>query len=380
MRVSLPSPACAPEGVSSGAAHNGALDTTCINTMRTLVMDAVQKANSGHPGAAMSMAPVAYTLWQNVLRYDPADPLWPNRDRFVLSIGHASMLLYTLIHLAGIRQVKDGKVTAEPALSVADLEQFRQLGSKTPGHPEYGHTTGVETTTGPLGAGCATSAGMAMAEKWLAARYNRPGFELFDHAVYTLCGDGDMMEGVTSEAASLAGHLKLGNLIWIYDSNRISIEGSTDVAFTENVAERFAAYGWQVLELHDANDTAALQTLLTQARAETDRPTLIIAHSVIAWGAPHKAGKASAHGEPLGTEEVRETKKALGWPEDSQFLVPDGVLAHLQAGLGARGAAERARWYALFDAYRAANPAEAAELDAIFANTLPTGWDEALPT
>lgn len=379
MRVSLPSPAYAPEGVSSGAARNATLDMTCINTMRTLVMDAVQKANSGHPGAAMSMAPVAYTLWQNVLRYDPADPLWPNRDRFVLSIGHASMLLYTLIHLAGIRQVRDGKVTAEPALSVADLEQFRQLGSKTPGHPEYGHTTGVETTTGPLGAGCATSAGMAMAEKWLAARYNRPGFELFNHAVYTLCGDGDMMEGVTSEAASLAGHLKLGNLIWIYDSNRISIEGSTDVAFTENVAERFAAYGWQVLDLPDANDTATLQTLLTQARAETGRPTLIIAHSVIAWGAPHKAGKASAHGEPLGVEEVRETKKALGWPEDSQFLVPDGVLDHMQAGIGARGGAERARWYALFDAYRAAHPDEAAELDAIFARTLPTGWDEALP-
>lgn len=289
MRVSFSTPLRAPAGAEAGRVNSP--DTLCINTIRTLVMDAVQNANSGHPGAAMSMAPIAYTLWQNTLNYDPTAPLWPNRDRFVLSIGHASMLLYALIHVAGIRQVTNGKVTDEPALSVEDLRQFRQFGSKTPGHPEYGHTTGVETTTGPLGAGCGNSVGMAIAEKWLAARYNMPGFTLFDHHVYTLCGDGDMMEGVSSEAASLAAHLELGNLTWIYDSNRISIEGSTYVAFTENVAERFAAYGWQVLELKDANDTAAFAELLAQSRAQTSKPTLIIAHSVIAWGAPHKAGK-----------------------------------------------------------------------------------------
>ncbi|MFT9016189.1 MAG: transketolase [Acetobacter sp.] len=382
MRVSLPTPVCAPAGAEAGgpakACATGA-DRLCIDTIRTLVMDAVQKANSGHPGAAMSMAPVAYTLWQDVLTYDPADPLWPNRDRFVLSIGHASMLLYTLIHLFGVRQVHDGKVTADPALTVADLAQFRQFGSRTPGHPEHGHTSGVETTTGPLGAGCGNSVGMAIAEKWLAARYNKPGFNLFDHHVYTLCGDGDMMEGVTSEAASLAGHLKLGNLTWIYDSNRISIEGSTDVAFTENVAERFAAYGWQVLDLPDANDTAALLALLAKAKAETTRPSLIIAHSVIAWGAPNKAGKASAHGEPLGAEEVRATKKGLGWPEDSSFLVPDAVMPHTAAGLGARGAAASSAWKHLFADYAKAHPADAAELEGIFSGTLPAGWDADIP-
>lgn len=377
MRVSFSTPLRTPVGAEGGRSNNP--DTLCINTIRTLVMDAVQNANSGHPGAAMSMAPIAYTLWQNTLNYDPTAPLWPNRDRFVLSIGHASMLLYALIHVAGIRQVTDGKVTAEPALSVEDLKQFRQFGSKTPGHPEFGHTTGVETTTGPLGAGCGNSVGMAIAEKWLAARYNKPGFTLFDHHVYTLCGDGDMMEGVSSEAASLAAHLELGNLTWIYDSNRISIEGSTEVAFTENVAERFAAYGWQVLELKDANDTSAFLELLAQSKAQSSKPTLIIAHSVIAWGAPHKAGKASAHGEPLGAEEVRETKKVLNWPEDSSFAVPDAVLPHMQAGLGARGAAARTAWEKLFADYRTAHPKDAAELDAIFSGTLPEGWDAEIP-
>ncbi|QEO17403.1 transketolase [Acetobacter vaccinii] len=378
MRVSFPAPCRAPAGAEAGGAAKA--DAVCINTIRTLVMDAVQKANSGHPGAAMSMAPVAYTLWQDVMAYDPADPLWPNRDRFVLSIGHASMLLYALIHVTGIRDVRDGVVTDQPALSVEDLRQFRQFGSRTPGHPEYGHTTGVETTTGPLGAGCATSVGMAVAEKWLAARYNRPGYTLFDHTVYTLCGDGDMMEGVTSEAASLAGHYQLGNLTWIYDSNRISIEGSTDVAFTENVAERFAAYGWQVLELKDANDTATLRALLAQAKAETTRPSLIIAHSVIAWGSPNKAGKASAHGEALGEAEVRATKQVLGWPEDSSFEVPDSVLPHIAAGLGARGKAANAAWKALLARYNTTYPTEGAELAAIFAGTLPEGWDADIPT
>ncbi len=377
MRVSFSTPLRAPAGAEAGRSNNP--DTLCINTIRTLVMDAVQNANSGHPGAAMSMAPIAYTLWQNTLNYDPAAPLWPNRDRFVLSIGHASMLLYALIHVAGIRQITNGKVTADPALSVEDLKQFRQFGSKTPGHPEYGHTTGVETTTGPLGAGCGNSVGMAIAEKWLAARYNKPGFTLFDHNIYTLCGDGDMMEGVSSESASLAAHLELGNLTWIYDSNRISIEGSTEVAFTENVAERFAAYGWQVLELKDANDTTAFLDLIDRSKAERTKPTLIIAHSVIAWGAPHKAGKASAHGEPLGAEEVRETKKFLNWPEDSNFAVPDEVLPHMQAGLGARGATARAAWEKLFAEYHTAYPAEAAELDAIFGGNLPEGWDADLP-
>ncbi|MCP1202453.1 transketolase [Acetobacter oryzoeni] len=377
MRVSLPTPVRAPAQMQGSGASS--LDTLCINTIRALVMDTVQKANSGHPGAAMSMAPLTYTLWQNLLNYDPTNPLWPNRDRFVLSIGHASALLYSMIYLSGIRQVTNGKVTNAPALTTADLEQFRQLGSKTPGHPEHGHTTGVETTTGPLGAGCGNSVGMAMAEKWLAARFNQPGFDLFDHHVYTLCGDGDMMEGVSSEAASLAGHLQLGNLIWIYDSNRISIEGGTNIAFTENVAERFAAYGWQVLELKDANDTAAFTQLIAQAKAETNRPSIIIAHSVIAWGAPNKAGMASAHGEPLGAEEVRETKKFFGWPEDSSFLVPQEALQHMQDGLGARGAAASAAWNKLFASYHSSHPALAAELDAIFNGTLPEGWDADIP-
>ncbi|MBS1015654.1 MULTISPECIES: transketolase [Acetobacter] len=377
MRASFSTPLRAPAGQEAGGTAN--LDNLCINTIRTLSMDGVQKANSGHPGTAMALAPVAYTLWQDVLNYDPADPLWPNRDRFVLSIGHASMLIYSLIYLAGVRQVKNGKVTNEPSLTIADLEQFRQLDSKTPGHPEYGHTTGVETTTGPLGQGCGNSVGMAMAEKWLAARFNKPGFELFNHHVYTLCGDGDMMEGISSEAASTAGHLKLGNLVWMYDANRISIEGSTDIALTEDVAARFAAYGWQVLELKDANDTATLKDLLAQAKAETERPTFILVHSVIAWGAPHKAGTASAHGEPLGAEEIRETKKAYGWPEDRSFYVPDGVQAHMQDGLGARGAKARAAWEALLADYRTAHPELAAELDAILNGTLPEGWDAQIP-
>ncbi|MBN8905181.1 MAG: transketolase, partial [Rhodospirillales bacterium] len=303
-----------------------AIDQLCINTIRTLAMDAVQKANSGHPGTPMGLAPVAYTLWQNVLRYDPAHPNWANRDRFVLSVGHASMLLYALIHLAGIRDEKGGD-----ALTIDDLKKFRQIDSRTPGHPEYRMTTGVETTTGPLGQGVANSVGMAIAQRWLAARYNKPGFALFDYRIWVLCGDGDMMEGVSSEAASLAGHLRLGNLCWIYDSNAITIEGSTNLAFGDDVGARFAAYGWAVHHVEDANDTAAV---LAKLRAVADdRPTMIVVKSVIGFGAPHKAGTREAHGEPLGDEEIRGAERAYGWPEDSQFLVPDGVREHFAAGL-----------------------------------------------
>ncbi|GBQ27126.1 transketolase [Gluconacetobacter azotocaptans] len=366
----------APDGATVGSSDQ---DLLCINTIRTLSMDGVQKAKSGHPGTPMAMAPPAYALWQNVLSYDPADPLWPNRDRFVLSIGHASMLIYSLIYLAGVRDVKHGKVLDAPSLTLEDLTRFRQLDSKTPGHPEYHHTAGVETTTGPLGQGCGNSVGMAMAEKWLAARFNKPGFPLFDYHVYTFCGDGDMMEGVASEAASTAGHLRLGNLTWIYDSNRISIEGSTDIAFTENVQKRFEGYGWHVLEVKDANDLADFQTKLAVAKAETARPTLIIVHSVIGWGAPKKAGTASAHGEPLGDEEIRGAKRAYGWPEDKSFYVPEGVLEHFQKGLGARGAAASAAWKALYASYATEYPELAGELDEILHNRLPAGWDKDIP-
>ncbi|NPC89918.1 transketolase [Gluconacetobacter entanii] len=377
MHSLFPCPARAPEGGGSMPAN---IDTLCINTIRTLSMDAVQKANSGHPGTAMALAPPAYTLWRDVLNYDPANPLWPNRDRFVLSIGHASMLLYSLIYLAGVRDIRDGKVVDAPSLTVKDIEQFRQLDSRTPGHPEYHHTAGVETTTGPLGQGCGNSVGMAMAEKWLAARFNKPEFKLFDYHVYTFCGDGDNMEGVSSEAASVAGHLKLGNLTWIYDSNRISIEGDTHITFTENVHKRFEAYGWHVLELRDANDTGDFRRLLEEAKAETSRPTLIIVHSIIGWGSPHKAGTAEAHGSPLGVEEIRETKKFYGWPEDKSFYVPDGVPEHFQAGIATRGAAASKAWDDLFAAYRKEYPELAAQLDSIFAGRLPEGWDKDIAT
>ncbi|PYD72104.1 transketolase [Novacetimonas hansenii] len=377
MHSLFPCPARAPEGGGSMPAN---IDTLCINTIRTLSMDAVQKANSGHPGTAMALAPPAYTLWRDVLNYDPANPLWPNRDRFVLSIGHASMLLYSLIYLAGVRELRDGKAIDAPSLTIKDIEQFRQLDSRTPGHPEHGHTAGVETTTGPLGQGCGNSVGMAMAEKWLAARFNKPEFKLFDYHVYTFCGDGDNMEGVSSEAASIAGHLKLGNLTWIYDSNRISIEGDTHITFTENVHKRFEAYGWHVLELRDANDTGDFKRLLEEAKAETSRPTLIIVHSIIGWGSPHKAGTADAHGSPLGVEEIRETKKFYGWPEDKSFYVPDGVPEHFQAGIATRGAAASKAWDALFAAYRKEYPELAAQLDTILAGKLPEGWDKDIST
>ncbi|MBN8928148.1 MAG: transketolase [Rhodospirillales bacterium] len=350
-----------------------AIDQLCINTIRTLAMDAVQKAKSGHPGTPMGLAPVAYTLWQDVLRYDPAHPHWPNRDRFVLSVGHASMLLYALIFLSGIRDEKGAA-----ALTIDDLKKFRQIDSRTPGHPEYRMTTGVETTTGPLGQGVANSVGMAIAQRWLAARYNKPGFELFDYRVWALCGDGDMMEGVSSEAASLAGHLRLGNLCWIYDSNAITIEGSTNLAFGDDVGARFAAYGWAVHHVEDANDTAAV---LAKLRAVADdRPTMIVVKSVIGFGAPHKAGTREAHGEPLGDEEIRGAKRAYGWPEDSQFLVPDGVREHFAAGLGKRGAAAYEADVALRQRYAKEYPDLWKELCCLEQGELPAGWDADIPT
>ena len=351
-----------------------------IDTIRTLAMDAVQKANSGHPGTPMALAPVAYTLWHDVLRTDPACPDWPNRDRFVLSVGHASMLLYAVLHLAGVEEIDaHGNKTGKPAVSLDDIENFRQLGSKTPGHPEYRMTTGVETTTGPLGQGVANAVGMAMAERALAAHFNREGFPLFDHAVYALCGDGDMMEGISGEAASLAGHLGLGNLCWIYDSNTISIEGSTQLAFTEDVGLRFQAYGWQVLHVTDANDLAALRTALSQFRATQDRPTLIVVNSVIGWGSP-RAGSAKAHGEPLGEDGVRATKQAYGWPEDKVFYVPDGVKEEFSAAVAGRGQPLRDAWEEMFARYRTIHPALADELDGLRSGRLPEGWQSVLPS
>ncbi len=360
---------------------NQSIDQLSINTIRTLSMDAVQQANSGHPGTPMSMAPVMYGLWQRHLRYDPADPLWPNRDRFVLSIGHASMLLYSTLYLAGVRAL-DGKqqVLDQPTLTLDDLRKFRQLDSKTPGHPEFGLTAGVETTTGPLGQGVANSVGMAIASKWLGSYFNRPGFELFDFAVYALCGDGDMMEGISSEAASLAGHLKLGNLCWIYDSNRISIEGSTSLALSEDVGKRFEAYGWNVLRVADANDQAALDRALEQFRKSNDRPTFIVMESHIAFGAPNKQDTAAAHGEPLGDAEIKLTKKNYGWPEDEKFFVPEGVQENFARVLGKRGRELRDRWAAQFAQYKTKYPELAEQLTTMQRRELPAGWNKDIPS
>ncbi len=356
------------------------VDTLAIDTIRTLSMDAVQKANSGHPGTPMALAPVAYTLWQQFLRYDPAEPNWPDRDRFVLSCGHASMLLYSTLHLAGVQELdKHGRKTGKPAVSMEDLQRFRQLDSKTPGHPEFRHTTGVETTTGPLGQGVATSVGMAMAQRWLAARYDRPGFALFRHRVWALCGDGDLMEGISSEAASIAGHLQLANLCWIYDNNRITIEGETHLAFSEDVAVRFLGHGWNVLRVADANDTVRLALAFERARAETHRPTLVIVDSHIGFGAPKKQDTHSAHGEPLGEDEIKGAKRSYGWPEDAKFLVPAGVRERFAELVGARGAAQSAEWRAAFENYRKSHPALAAELEALWRGELPAGWDKAIP-
>jgi transketolase len=357
------------------------LDQLCINTIRTLSMDAVQKANSGHPGAPMALAPVAYCLWQQFLRYDPDDPIWPNRDRFVLSNGHASMLLYSLLYLAGVREVSpEGKVLSTPALSLDELKNFRQLGSKTPGHPEYGLTSGVETTTGPLGQGVANSVGMAIAERWLAAYFNRPGFELFNYNMWVFCGDGDMMEGISSEAASTAGHLKLSNLCWIYDSNNITIEGNTDLAFDEDVAARFSAYGWDVSHVRDANDLAALTDAYKHALEIKDRPKLIIVNSHIGYGSPHRQDSKEAHGEALGEEEVKLTKRFYGWPEDAKFLVPDGVMENFRDVMGKRGRQLNSQWKALFAKYSAQYPDLAAQFARMQALQPAEEWDKDMPT
>ncbi len=356
------------------------LDELSINTIRTLAMDAVQQANSGHPGTPMAMAPVAYALWQRHLRFDPEDPIWPNRDRFVLSMGHASMLLYALLHLAGVKAVNPKYETlGELSVPLEDIKRFRQLDSRCPGHPEYRWTSGVETTTGPLGQGLATSVGMAMASRFLAAKFNLPGFEMFGFDVYALGGDGCFMEGIASEAASLAGHLALSNLCWIYDNNHITIEGHTDLAFSEDVATRFIAYGWNVTRVGDANDLDRLDRAFQTFRKTADRPTLIIVDSHIGYGAPTKQDTHSAHGEPLGEGEIRLAKQFYAWPEEAKFLVPDGVREHFRNGVGARGAAARAQWMALFDTYKKQFPAQADALYRMQHRQLPVGWDKDLP-
>jgi len=359
---------------------NAQLDQLSINCIRTLSIDAVQQAKSGHPGTPMALAPLVYTLWNRVMRFDPQDPIWPNRDRFVLSNGHASMLLWSVLHLTGTRAVNaEYERLGQPAVSLDDIRHFRQLGSKAPGHPEYHLVSGVEATTGPLGQGVATSVGMAIAEAWLANRYNRPDFEIFGYNIYAVCGDGCMMEGVGSEAASLAGHLALDNLCWIYDNNHITIEGNTRITFTEDIAARFLGYGWNVLRVGDANDIDRIEQALDVFHKTKDRPTFIILDSHIGYGSPHKQDTAAAHGEPLGEEEVRLTKRDYGWPEDAKFLVPEAVRAHFAAGIGARGAQARSRWTELFAAYRSKYPQLATEIDLMQRRELPAGWDRGLP-
>lgn len=356
--------------------QSSSIDLTCINTIRTLSMDAVQAANSGHPGTPMALAPVAYCLWQQFLRFDPADPIWPNRDRFVLSAGHASMLLYSMLHLCDVKAVnREYEVPGEPAVPLEDIKRFRQLDSKCPGHPEYRWTSGIETTTGPLGQGAANTVGMAIASRWMAKYFNRPGFDMIDFDVYAIAGDGCMMEGVSGEAASLAGHLKLSNLCWIYDNNRITIEGHTDLAFSEDVAQRFAGYGWSVTHVTDANDLAALAKAFEFFHQSKDRPTLIIVDSHIGYGAPHKQDTHGAHGEPLGEDEIKLTKKFYGWPEDAKFFIPDGVKEHFQAGIGRRGKELRAAWMQKFADYKQKYPELADQLDKMQRRQLPAGWD-----
>ena len=371
--------ASTPRPRDKAAEPNKDIDKLCVDTIRTLAIDAVAKAKSGHAGAPMGLAPVAYTLWQEYLRYDPADPSWANRDRFVLSAGHACMLLYALIHLAGVKRLDGSHITDIPAISLEDIKNFRQIDSVTPGHPEYGHTTGVEATTGPLGQGCGNSVGMAIASRWLGARYNRPNFTLFDFDVYTICSDGDLMEGVASEAASLAGHLGLSNLCWIYDNNTVTIEGHTDLAFSEDVETRFKGYHWNVLRVRDANDARALTRALEVFRQTDDRPTLIIVNSIIGYGAPHKQNTAAAHSEPLGDEEARLTKRFYGWPEDAQFLVPDGVYDCFRDGIARRGRNLRDDWMDKFVAYKKEYSQETREIVSLFAGALPADWAADLP-
>jgi len=357
------------------------LDTLSINTIRTLAIDAVQQANSGHPGAPMGLAPVAYSLWQDFLRYDPTDPKWLNRDRFVLSNGHASMLLYALLHLTGVREVaENGEVLNELAVPMEEIKRFRQLGSRTPGHPESHVTTGVETTTGPLGQGVGNSVGMAIGSKWLAANFNRPGFEVFDFNVYAMCSDGDFMEGVGGEAASLAGHLKLSNLCWMYDHNHVTLDGPASWSFSEDVATRFIGYGWNVTRVVDANDLEMLGRAFETFLHTTDRPTLIIVDSHIGYGSPHKQDTNAAHGEPLGEEEVRLVKKFYGWPEDAKFLVPEGVREHFQEGIGKRGRDAREKWARMFAGYSQKYPELADRLHRMQRRQLPDEWDKNLPT
>jgi len=359
---------------------NERLDQLAINTIRTLSMDAVQEAKSGHPGTPMALAPLVYTIWNRVMRFDPHDPIWPNRDRFVLSNGHASMLLWSVLHLTETQAVNaEYETLGHASVSLEDIRHFRQLESKAPGHPEYHWVSGVETTTGPLGQGVATSVGMGIARKWLADRFNRPGFEIFDYDVYAVCGDGCLMEGVASEAASLAAHLGLDNLCWVYDNNHITIEGRTNITFTEDVATRFLGYGWNVLRVGDANDIDRIEHALGVFRQTRGRPTLLILDSHIGYGSPHRQDTSAAHGEPLGDDEIRLSKRFYGWPEDAKFLVPDGVKEHFAAGIGARGAAARTRWSDLFESYRTQFPALATEIEQMQRRELPAGWDENLP-
>ncbi|HEY9284278.1 MAG TPA: transketolase [Pyrinomonadaceae bacterium] len=366
--------------MSTAVRSSDSLDQLAVNTIRTLSMDAVQAANSGHPGTPMAMAPVAYLLWNDILRFDPEDPIWPNRDRFVLSMGHASMLLYSMLHLTGVKSVNPQyEVLGQPSVSLDDIKNFRQLDSRCPGHPEYRWTSGIETTTGPLGQGIATSVGMAIASKWQAAYFNRPGFEMFDFNVYALCGDGCMMEGISHEAASLAAHLKLDNLCWIYDNNKITIEGNTSWAFSEDVATRFIGYGWNVTRVGDANDLETLKRAFAVARKETDRPTLLIVDSHIAWGAPNKQDTHAAHGEPLGEEEIKLTKRVYGWPEDAKFHVPGEVYDHFKQGIGARGKQARDEWFAKLEAYKKEFPDLADQLVRMQKRELPEGWDKDIP-
>jgi transketolase len=356
------------------------LDQLCINTIRTLSIDAVQQAKSGHPGTPMALAPLVYTLWNEVMNFDPKDPIWPNRDRFTLSNGHASMLLWSVLHLTKVQGINaDYEELGEPSVTLDDIRHFRQLDSKAAGHPEYHWVSGVETTTGPLGQGIATSVGMAIAQKWLAAHYNRPRYDVFHYNIYAVCGDGCLMEGIGSEAASLAGHLKLDNLCWIYDNNHITIEGNTQIAFTEDVAARFSAYGWNVLRVGDANDTTRIHQAIEAFKTTKDRPTLIILDSHIGYGSPHKQDTPEAHGEPLGEDEIKLVKRAYGWPEEAKFLVPDGVYEHFAAGIGARGASVHQEWNRTFLGYKEQYPELALQIEQMQRRELPKGWDKDLP-
>jgi transketolase len=367
--------------VAATAERQTDIDELCINTIRTLSMDAIQKANSGHPGTPMALAPLAYTLWQRYLRFDPEDPIWPNRDRFVLSVGHASMLLYSLLYLTKVKAVDpDYEVVGQQAVTLDDIKHFRQLDSKCPGHPEYRLTSGVEATTGPLGQGVATSVGMAVASAWQAAHFNRPGAELFDFDVYALAGDGCLMEGVSHEAASFAGHQRLANLCWVYDNNHITIDGHTSITYSDDVQTRFEGYQWNVTRVQDANDLDQIARAFDNFKEEQERPTMIIVDSHIGYGAPHKQDTAEAHGEPLGDEEVRETKRFYGWPEDAEFLVPDGVQDRFAELMGKRGAELRSQWDELFESYKGDEPENAAHLEAMQRRELPEGWDADLPS